>query len=520
VSEAATSLFPVRVGAIDVGSNAIRLVAVEFTDPENWLELDSRRVPVRLGHSSFLTGRLHDRLMTGAVDAMSTFRQSFDRLGISRYRAVATSAVRESENGGELVRRIRDETGIRLETITGSEEIRLVWLATRRRIELEDKRWLLADLGGGSLELSLADGDRIRWSVSHQIGTVRLLEDLEDSSTSPENFRRLVAEYARVLRLPRAVKRSAVAGVIATGGNADALAAIAGATPDQRGVRRLSAKQLKETARLLGSLSVRERMARFDLKDDRADVVFPAALVYDRVVRLIDAPELVVPGVGVKEGILLDLVDDLSGPAVHATRIEQQLLNAGLALGRRYRFDEAHGKQVARLALSLFDQMGKLHGLGPVDRKILLAAALLHDIGQIVSYRRHHKHSMYLILNSELPGLADDDVPLVALVARYHRRAEPSDDHELYNVLSSEDRERVRKLASILRVADALDREHLQRVERVEAHKEKDRLLLDLTGRGDLLLEHWAIRRKAKMFRSTYDLEVTLAQHASGPALI
>lgn len=512
--------FPLRIGAIDVGSNAIRLLAVEFTDPDNWMELDSQRLPVRLGHSAFLTGRLDERMMSAAVAAMATFRKAFDTLGISRYRAVATSAVRESENGGELVRLIREESGIRLETITGSEEARLVWLAVRRRMQLDDRRWLLADLGGGSLELSLADGDRIRWSVSHQIGTVRLLEDLADPDTSPEKFRRLVTEYARVLRLPRGVKQSAIAGVIATGGNADAIAGIAAKTPDPRGVRRLSAKDLREAVRQLGELSVKERMSRFDLKEDRADVVFPAALVYDRVVRLVGGAEVFVPGVGVKEGILLDLVEDLTGPAVHATRIEQQLLNAGLALGRRYRFDEAHGRQVARLAVSLFDQLHRLHGLGAADRKALLAAALLHDIGQIVSYRRHHKHSMYFILNSELPGLPDEDVPIVALIARYHRRAEPSDEHELWTALKEDDRARVRKLAAILRVADALDREHLQRVERVEARIEKDRLTLDLTGRGDLLLEHWAIRRKAKMFRSTFDLEVTLAQPAAGPALI
>lgn len=520
LTESAPSRFPVRIGAIDVGSNAIRLLAAEFTDPDTWLELDSQRVPVRLGHSAFLTGRLDEKLMAAAIDAMASFRKAFDTLGISRYRAVATSAVRESENGGEMVRRIREETGIRLETITGSEEIRLVWLAARRKLPLGDRRWLLADLGGGSLELSLADGDRIRWSISHQIGTVRLLEDLEESGTSPDTFRKLVTDYARVLRLPRAARRTAVAGVIATGGNAEALAGIVGTADGTGGVRRIGARELRESARMLGGLSVKERMERFGLKQDRADVIFPAALIYDRVVRLVDAPEMIVPAVGVKEGLLLDLVEDLTGPAVHATRIEQQLLNAGLALGRRYRFDEAHGRQVARLALSLFDQLGKLHGLGSRNRKMLLAAALLHDIGQIISYRRHHKHSMYLILNSELPGLPDEDVPLVALVARYHRRAEPSDEHELWSGLSQEDRGCVRKLASILRIADALDREHLQRVERVEARVDKDEVSLDLTGQGELLLEHWAIRRKAKMFRATFDLDVTVAQRATGPALI
>src|SRR6185503_3060993 len=128
--------------------------------------------------------------------------------------------------------------------------------------------------------------------------------------------------------------------------------------------------------------------------------------------------------------------------------IEEQLLNAAVALGRRYRFDEAHGRQVARLSLSLFDKMKEVHEMGSKDRRILLGAAVLHDIGQIISYRRHHKHSLYLILNSELPGLSDEDIPLVALVARYHRRAEPSDEHELWLTVAEEDRLRVRKLAS------------------------------------------------------------------------
>jgi len=512
--------FPLRIGAVDVGSNAIRFLAVEFTDPENWVVLDSQRVTVRLGHSAFLTGRLDEQMMAAAIEAMASFRSAFDTLGISGYRAVATSAVRESKNGGQLVSRIREESGIRLETITGSEEARLVWLATKKRLALGERRWLLADLGGGSLELSLADGDHIRWSVSHQIGTVRLLEELEDPDTPPEQFRKLVAEYAHVLRLPRQVKNSGVAGVIATGGNADALAELADAPTDASGVRRIPIKKLRETVKLLGSLSVKERMEQLNLKSDRADVIFPAALVYERVAGLVGGAELVVPGVGVKEGILWDMVEDVTGPAVHATRIEQQLLNAAVALGRRYRFDEGHGRQVARLSISLFDQLKDLHKLGNKDRRILLGAAVLHDIGQIVSYRRHHKHSLYMILNSELPGLTDEDIPLVALVARYHRRAEPNNEHELWETVAEEDRIRVCMLASILRIADALDREHLQRVERVSADVEKDGVFLDLEGKGDLLLEHWAIRRKARMFRSTFDLEVALRARATGPALI
>ena len=471
--EALLATFPLRVGAIDVGSNAIRFLAAEFSDPNHRIELANERLPIRMGHSTFLTGRLEEDSIAAAVEAMASFRNAFDTLGIGRYRAVATSAVRESENGGELVRRIRQETGIRLETITGSEEIRLVWLAARGRLAPREGSWLLADLGGGSLELSVADQEGIHWSVSHQFGTVRLLEDLGGPTTSRERFLKLVSEYTNVLRLPQELlKRTEIAGVVATGGNAEILAHIVSAPVDSRGVRRMPIKALNEVARCLGTMSVRERMERFDLREDRADVVFPAALVYERVATLAEADELVIPEVGVKEGILVDLVEDVTGPAVHATRLEQQLLNAAVALGRRYRFDEAHGRHVARLSLSLFDQLRNVHCLGAADRKILLGAAVLHDIGQIVSYRRHHKHSLYLIHNSELPGVASDETPMVASVARYHRRAEPSDDHELWNEFDPEKQERVRKLASILRVADALDREHLQRVERVEAQFE------------------------------------------------
>lgn len=161
------------MGAIDVGSNAIRLLAVEFTDAGRWVELESQRLPIRLGHSAFLTGRLEEAAMAAAVEAMASFRRAFDTLGISRYRAVATSTVRESENGGELVRRVREESGIRLDTITGSEEARLVWLATRRRLDLGQRRWLLADVAGrGDLLLE-------QWAIRRKARMFRSTFDLE-----------------------------------------------------------------------------------------------------------------------------------------------------------------------------------------------------------------------------------------------------------------------------------------------------------------------------------------------------
>jgi exopolyphosphatase/guanosine-5'-triphosphate,3'-diphosphate pyrophosphatase len=517
------SRFPFRVAAIDVGSNAIRFVVGEFVAPGNWVELEIQRVPVRLGHGVFLTGHLDARAMAAAVEAMASFRRAIDTLGVPRYRAVATSAVRESRNGGEFVDAVRRETGIQLETITGSEEARLVWIAVRHRVPLGDLPWITVDLGGGSLEVSLVSNEGIHWSESHTMGTVRLLEDLGGPDADPTEFRSLVKEYVNTLRFHDHIDNPAeLGGLVATGGNIEALAVLAGAERDERGVSRLPVKRLRKIVKALGRMSVPERIERLGLREDRADVILPAGLLYERVAKLAGAEEIMVPHVGVKDGVLLDVAEDLLGPGVHASQLEQQAYVGALALGRRFQFDEKHARHVARLALSLFDQLQDLHHLSEADRRILLVAAVLHDIGQFISYRKHHKHSLYLIYNSEVPNISAAELGLVALVARYHRRAEPKEEHFIYDQLGQPERLRVRRLASILRIADALDREHLQRVESARIEAGADELVVEVVGRGDLLLEQWALRKKAQMFTHVFGLEVRLAVNdpALGPQVI
>jgi exopolyphosphatase/guanosine-5'-triphosphate,3'-diphosphate pyrophosphatase len=510
--------FPFRLAAIDIGSNAIRFVVAEFVSPTSWVELDVQRVPVRLGHGVFLTGHLDQRAMVGAVEAMATFRRSIDTLGVPRYRAVATSAVRESRNGGEFVESVRRETGIQIETITGSEEARLVWLAIRSRIDLGTASWVAVDLGGGSLEVSLVSAEGIHWAESHTMGTVRLLEELGGANANPEEFKSLVGEYVNTLRIQDQIDPDELGGLMATGGNMETLAGLAGVQPDERGVSRVPVRALQRVIEQLGRMTADERVQRLALREDRADVIYPAGLLYERVARLAGVDEIIVPHVGVKEGVLLDLAEDVLGPGVHASRLEHQAFVGALALGRRFQFDEHHGRHVARLALSLFDQLRWLHELPDVDRRILLVASVLHDVGQFISYRRHHKHSLYLICNSDVPNITTEELKLVALVARYHRRGEPKDEHFLYDSLDEVLRTRVRRMASLLRLADALDREHLQRVESVTCSKRKGTLVIEVEGRGDLLLEQWALRKKAGMFEGVFGRAVQVTVSDPSPA--
>lgn len=510
LNDGAPAQFPIRVAALDVGSNAIRFAAAEFNDVESYTVLDSLRFAVRLGHDAFTTRSLSPDTLDAAVAAAVRFRQRLDDLGISHYRAVATSAVRESRNGGELVDRIRSESGIHLETITGTEEARLVWLAVHRRVLLDRRPWLLADLGGGSIELSIIDREGIRWSQSHPMGTVRMLEDLAGEEVDAASFRDLVARYAARLSLPEGSERE-VEGIVITGGNAEALADLAQATIGAAGVSEMSRATLRSILDRLTAMSFRERIEKLGMREDRADVIVPAAIIFDRVAEIGGTERILVPRVGVRDGLLFDQVADYAQHGEHEGEIDRATLAGSIALGRRYRFDEAHARHVADLALALFDQLAPLHGLGESSRRRLAAGALLHDIGQFISYRRHHKHSWYLVANSDLPGLTDDDTRVIALVTRYHRRSEPRDVHEEFGALKDAEKIEVRKLAAILRVADALDREHRRRVRSVRATVKNARVVLHLDVAGHAALEEWAVRKKGPLFERVFGVKLQVA---------
>jgi exopolyphosphatase/guanosine-5'-triphosphate,3'-diphosphate pyrophosphatase len=501
--------FPLRVACVDMGTNAIRFLAAEFLDEKSLTVLAGQRSPIRLGHSVFLSGRLDQHAMDNAVAALAQFNEQMQKLRTTHYRAVATSAVREAKNGSDFVERIKHEVGLDLEVISGSEEARLVHTAVATRIPLGNRKWLLVDLGGGSVEVSLVDQYGTYWSESHTMGSVRLLEELTEAGADPGRFRRLLSEYISVLNVPAMAVGEQVAGYVATGGNIEALAKLAG-FEDEIGVTRLPLDTLRSLIEQLARLSYRERVEDLGLRDDRADVILPAAMVYERLAELSRTSEILVPRVGIKEGVLFDLVDRLTEHGDHLDRRQRELLNAAAVLGRKYHFDETHARHVVALATSLFDQLAPIHGLSSENRKILQAASMLCDIGQFVSFKGHHKHSLYLISNSELPDFSHREMQLVANVARYHRKAHPQPHHHAFAALSADDQERVTKLASILRIADSLDRERTQRVTGVDVRIGDDEVALWLDGTAGLLLEGWTLKKKSSLFKSVFGRKLQL----------
>ena len=303
-----TSAHPsIRVAAIDAGSNAIRFVVADFDGPVSHRVVHKRREPIRLGHRVFTHGGLDDATMDRAVRAFRLFRGEMDALGVERVRAVATSATREAENRDRFLRRIRDEAGIVLEPIDGAEEARLVHLAVRSRVDLSLGRWILVDLGGGSVEVSLVTDAGILWSESYRVGTVRLLETLAEARGCHDSLRAWVQRQLATLTIPPPEAYPGPAAFAATGGNIEAIAKLALSYMDPLKLAILPTDRLDAVIHLLAAMSVRERIGELRLRPDRADVILPAALVYRHFAQLAQAAHIVVPSIGVKEGVLLDV---------------------------------------------------------------------------------------------------------------------------------------------------------------------------------------------------------------------
>jgi len=308
--------FPVRVAAIDAGSNAIRFVVADFTGPDRYNVVHKIRQPIRLGHRVFTHAELDDETMKWAVAAFRLFRREIDARGVDRYRAVATSATREATNRGSFLDRIREESGIVLEPISGAEEARLVHLAVRSRVDLSRGRWILVDLGGGSVEVSLVDDTGILWSESYRVGTVRLLETLAEAEGCHDSLRAWVGRQLRALTIPPPEGYPGPTAFAATGGNIEAIAELALSYVDPLNLALLPINRLDAVIHLLTAMSVPETIHELRLRPDRADVILPAALVYRHFADIAGADQIVVPSVGVKEGVLLDVA---AGATLYST---------------------------------------------------------------------------------------------------------------------------------------------------------------------------------------------------------
>jgi exopolyphosphatase/guanosine-5'-triphosphate,3'-diphosphate pyrophosphatase len=508
----------VRLAAIDLGSNSVHMVVADVTADGRIQVVDRVKEMVRLGRRAFTTGALTEETTELAERAVTTFGRLARARRVQHLRAVATSAVREARNGDAFVRRLRRETGLPIEVIAGLDEARLIFRAVRHAMGLEGGPYLLVDVGGGSVELTLAEDGRPIWMRSVPLGVARLTERFLRSD--PPTGRQVRALERHVMRtigdlLDRARRRGVVAA-IGTSGTINTLAAMVraarGEDPGRLHGAAFPRESLHALRRRVLHVDARARAELPGMDAKRVDLMPAAAVLVDAILARARVPELRVCGWALREGVLLEMAR-VDGPGA-GTRLGRR--RAVVALAHRWAGENAHGRHVAELATTLFDAVAPLLALPPSARELLEYAALLHDIGHAVDHGQHQRHSYYLVKNSELLGFDPEEIEVIALVARGHRKQAPKLSAPELATLPSSKRKLVRGLAAVLRIADALDRTHFGVVKSLSVERASGRVVLRVdAGAENAELELWAAERRIDLLSRLLDRPVVLREVAS-----
>jgi len=517
-----------RLAAIDIGTNSVHMIVVRVRPDLSFEVTDREKAMVRLGAGGLDGRALTSEAMTAALQALSKFKRIAESHRVDQVLAAATSATREARNGGEFLARIERETGIRPRVISGVEEARLIHQAAVYGVDVGGRRAVVIDIGGGSVEITLGTTTSVQLARSFKIGAIRLTERLVGSDPLSERDERRIVKHI-LGEIDRYCDQIVTAGfdrVIGTSGTILSIGAVAataarGTPPSELRNLHISAKQIRRVRKAVVGLDLEHRLGMPGLDPRRADLIVAGSVLLDTILRRLGAEELTLCDLALREGLVLDYIRRNRRQIAQIDNIPDVRRRSTLELAERCSYYPEHSNQVARLALAVFDQTRGIHGLTEREREWLEYAALLHDIGGHISYSGHHKHSYYLIKNGDLRGFHPDEIEVMALVARYHRRGTPKRSHDEYAQLPASLRRTVKTLASILRVAESLDRSHAQPISGIEVHDRGKEILVSLHSAGDAELELWATSRHLEPFeevvRKPVRLELSGALAPSNP---
>ncbi len=515
-----------RIAALDLGSNSLHLLVVEARADGTFEPLCQEKEMLRLGDVVSRTGRVTPPAVDTLLTTVRRFAALAEANGASEVVALATAALRDADNGADVVDQIEAATGVRVEVISGTEEARLIFGAIRASVVIDAPPALCLDLGGGSLEVMVGDGDGLRWATSVRLGVARLTAELIGTDPPSGRDRRRLRQLITSVLAPVAAEVEPLRPrmLIGTSGTFCDLAAMATAlsgapVPTSINHVTFTREQLAAVHEevMRRPVAARRRLAGLDAR--RADLIPAGSTVLVTAMELFGMDAMTVSDWALREGIVLDAIGhhDLAEWTGDQAAIRR---GSVLNLCRRCSWDERHGLQVARLALSLFDQLRAVHRLGPADRELLEYGALLHDIGEHVAVEGHHKHTAYLIEHGRLRGFDPDEVAVLSCLGRFHRRGEPKLSFAPFGGLDAPTQDRVTRLVALLRLADGLDRSHLGTVQRLHVDTSREgTVTIEIESEGDADLQLWGLRRKRTLFERVFDRQVVAAEVAELPLI-
>jgi exopolyphosphatase/guanosine-5'-triphosphate,3'-diphosphate pyrophosphatase len=498
-----------RLAAMDIGTNSIRCIIVEADNKGGYKVLDDEKSTVRLGEDLTRTGAISLQASARALEAVGRFRKLIAGLKVSAVEAIATSAMRRASNGQELLDALSAALGHEIRVISGVEEAELAMVSAQRHFDMEYKRYAVFDIGGGSLEITTALGNHIEECYSLDLGAVVMTEQfLTHDPTSAADLQKL-QRHVRA-QLKKQVDRSKVQlhTLIGSGGTTTAIGSMAmnalGKSYASIHGYEVLRSELVHMLAMLTRKSLSERRLVPGLNADRADIIVAGITVVEELMRFFGANQLLVNERGIREGLIIKAMEKHGLiPVASAPRTWRE---SALDFARSCHVDEPHSLHVACLALSLFDTLSGPFNMIKSDRKLLEAAAILHDVGYFIAYSGHHKHSYHLIRHAELFGFTPRERELIAQIARYHRKSLPKRKHETFQELNGEDQQRVGKLGGLLRLADGLDRRRSSAVQSISCEFCGTAVTVRLDGSEDMSLEIFGATAKKDLFEKTFGM--------------
>jgi exopolyphosphatase/guanosine-5'-triphosphate,3'-diphosphate pyrophosphatase len=509
---------PLIVSAIDVGSSGIRMEISEVTAEGNLSTIEDLSRGLGLGKDTFTYGNLREETIQTACQILADFAKVMKDYNVNRYRAVATSAIREASNADTFIDRALLRSGIEIDVIDGSEENRLTYLAiheaARGHFELKDINALVIEVGGGSTDISLLNAGQPMHFGTFSLGSVRLRQALHGVKGEWKQRLKLLDRQIKntIDTIGNSIPFGEAQELIALGGDIRfAAREIAGSQPQSNGNNFwvLERKSFQKFTTEISRFDTDEIVRRYRLSYPQAETVVPALLAYRNIAERTKVEKIYVMSVSIRAGILLDMAQR-SG----VESFDEQILASARGLAAKYHSNENHVEQVRKLALNLFDQLQSEHGMERKERLYLEVAAILHDVGSFISDRSHHKHTQYIISSSDIFGLSRADMNLIANIARYHRKSAPTRSHLPYISLDRESRMIVSKLAAILRIADALDQDYSKKIQnlKISPDEEKGRYIIEVEADGDLAMERLSLQNKSDLFKQIFGRSIEIIQ--------
>ena len=497
---------------IHIGASSISMLVVDAGRPSETIEFLEQPFP--LARDVFGPGRISRPTATRGVEILLGFLETLRELGLTAKqvaRAVATNILAEAGNHEVFLNRLNIACGLNVEILDDGEMTRLIYLKTRRRLldtpSMKKRTTLVVHVGPGNTRALLFKRGRIVRYTSYRLGTHRTGESLESTNIEGPSLLRLITEHTsgQIGQMQFDYRDEVIEGLVVLGYEIQLLTPVL-----SKGDTRCSLRNLRTLAREAAELSREEQVRRYQLDYHTSEAILPALDINRAVAEAFGLTTLRIPGSDYERGLLRDLP---ISPSL-TSGFQAEVVRSARILAHEYKTDAKHSKHVAFLCGRLFEETRDLHHLTEHDALLLNVAAILHEVGGFISPKAHHKHSQYIIQNSEVFGLGRLDVQVVALVARYHRQSGPRTSHQGYRALGTHDRIRVSKLASLIRVADALERTHSQRVRDVAIRETRSKLRISLKGVSDAAVERLAMQSKGDLFQDVFGLEIALNEQA------